>query len=103
MRTRIQKWGNSLAIRLPEAVVQALELKAGDEIEILVGGSRKFEVQRDRRRSAAGFGGQKDIGFIEGLLAHQLERQHIRARLIGQRAGNLDDVRTRVGQSESDL
>ena len=50
---RVAKWGNSLAIRLPEAVVQALELKAGDEIEILVGGSRKFEVQRDRRLERA--------------------------------------------------
>lgn len=50
---RVAKWGNSLAVRLPDAVVQALELKAGDEIEILVGGSRRFEVQRDRRLERA--------------------------------------------------
>jgi len=31
---RVAKWGNSLAIRLPAAVVEALELKPGDDIEI---------------------------------------------------------------------
>ncbi len=31
---RVAKWGNSLAIRLPAIVVEALELKEGDEIEI---------------------------------------------------------------------
>lgn len=50
---RVAKWGNSLAIRLPETVVQALELKAGDEIEVLVGSSRRFEIQRDRRLERA--------------------------------------------------
>ena len=33
---QVAKWGNSLAIRLPAAVVEALELKEGDEIEIHV-------------------------------------------------------------------
>ena len=31
---RVSKWGNSLAIRLPGSVVQALELKEGDEVVI---------------------------------------------------------------------
>ena len=31
---RVAKWGNSLAVRLPDAVVRALRLKAGDEIII---------------------------------------------------------------------
>jgi antitoxin MazE len=33
---QVSKWGNSLAIRLPAAVVQVLALKEGDEIEITV-------------------------------------------------------------------
>jgi antitoxin MazE len=41
---RVSKWGNSLAIRLPAAVVELLELKEGDEIEITVTDSRRFEV-----------------------------------------------------------
>ncbi|HKN27119.1 MAG TPA: AbrB/MazE/SpoVT family DNA-binding domain-containing protein [Roseiarcus sp.] len=31
---RIEKWGDSLAVRLPEALVKSLELKAGDEVEL---------------------------------------------------------------------
>lgn len=50
---RVAKWGNSLAIRLPDAVVKALKLKAGDEIEIVVSGARRFEVERDRSRLRA--------------------------------------------------
>ena len=30
----VSKWGNSLAVRLPKALVEALGLKAGDEIDL---------------------------------------------------------------------
>jgi antitoxin MazE len=43
---QIAKWGNSLAVRLPAAVVDALELKEGDDIEIHVAGKRSFGVAR---------------------------------------------------------
>lgn len=43
---QVSKWGNSLAIRLPAAVVEALELKEGDDIQIRVAGERSFEVER---------------------------------------------------------
>jgi antitoxin MazE len=43
---QVAKWGNSLAIRLPAAVVEALELKAGDEIEIRIDEAREFAVSR---------------------------------------------------------
>ena len=43
---QVAKWGNSLAVRLPAAVVEALELKEGDEIEIHVADPRSFEVVR---------------------------------------------------------
>ena len=42
----VAKWGNSLAIRLPAAVVEALDLKEGDDIEIEVEGGRVFRVKR---------------------------------------------------------
>ena len=42
----VAKWGNSLAIRLPAAVVEALELKEGDEIEIHVAAARHLDVAR---------------------------------------------------------
>jgi len=50
---QVSKWGNSLAVRLPKAVVEALGLKEGDEIEIRVAGERRFDVARDRSREAA--------------------------------------------------
>ena len=50
---RVAKWGNSLAVRLPDAVVKALKLKTGDEIEIVVSGARRFEVERDGSRQRA--------------------------------------------------
>jgi antitoxin MazE len=50
---QVSKWGNSLAIRLPKTVVEALKLKEGDEVEITIAGSRRFEVARDRRREEA--------------------------------------------------
>ena len=43
---QVSKWGNSLAVRLPAAVVEALGLKEGDDIEIQVAGARTFEVSK---------------------------------------------------------
>ncbi|MFZ1009536.1 MAG: AbrB/MazE/SpoVT family DNA-binding domain-containing protein [Candidatus Sulfotelmatobacter sp.] len=50
---QVSKWGNSLAIRLPAAIVRALELKEGDDIEIRLAGSRELEVSRDESRQRA--------------------------------------------------
>ena len=50
---QFSKWGNSLAIRLPASVVEALELKEGDQIEVRVVGDRAFEIERDRSREQA--------------------------------------------------
>lgn len=50
---QVAKWGNSLAVRLPVTVVEALKLKEGDQIEIQVAGMRRFEISRDKSRQAA--------------------------------------------------
>ncbi len=50
---QVGKWGNSLAVRLPAAVVEALGLKEGDEIQIEVAGERTFRVERDHTREEA--------------------------------------------------
>ena len=50
---RVGKWGNSLAVRLPDAVVKVLKLKAGDEIQIVVIGDREFQVRHDNSRKRA--------------------------------------------------
>lgn len=43
---QVAKWGNSLAVRIPAAVVEALALKEGDEIEIQVADARLFGIAR---------------------------------------------------------
>jgi len=43
---QVSKWGNSLAVRLPAAVVEALGLHEGDAIEIHVAGTRTFEISK---------------------------------------------------------
>jgi len=49
---QVAKWGNSLAVRLPAVVVEALALKDGDEIEIHVADAREFVVARKPSRDA---------------------------------------------------
>ena len=50
---QVSKWGNSLAVRLPAVVVEALDLKEGDQIEIEIEGGRQFKVRRDSSRKRA--------------------------------------------------
>jgi antitoxin MazE len=65
---QVAKWGNSLAVRLPAAVVDALGLNAGDEIEIHVVGGRAFEIgkrrtARDLLAKVRRFRGRLPAGF----------------------------------------
>jgi antitoxin MazE len=46
----VAKWGNSLAVRLPAAVVEALELREGDDIAIHVIDRRELAVSRKPSR-----------------------------------------------------
>ncbi len=50
---RVSKWGNSLAVRLPKAVVNDLGLKAGDRLEIVSAEPGRLAIARDERRSRA--------------------------------------------------
>jgi antitoxin MazE len=50
---QVSKWGNSLAIRIPSSVVDALQLKEGDEVVVRIAGERDFEVGRDQTREMA--------------------------------------------------
>jgi antitoxin MazE len=46
VRMQVAKWGNSLAVRLPASVVEAIDLKPGDSIDIHVEGDRSFAIER---------------------------------------------------------
>ena len=47
-KMQVAKWGNSLAVRLPVAVIDELGLKEGDDIQITVKGKDKMEVEKKR-------------------------------------------------------
>ena len=50
----ISKWGNSLAVRLPKALVDQLGLKEGDELNVVAASKETIEVEtkKDQRRRA---------------------------------------------------
>ena len=46
----VAKWGNSLAVRLPKALVDELHLAVGDELSIVAASKDEIVVEkRDRR------------------------------------------------------
>lgn len=50
---KVAKWGNSLAVRLPAKLVEELNLKEGDEIEMTARSQREIEVAMDEQRKRA--------------------------------------------------
>ena len=50
----VSKWGNSLAVRLPKALVEELGLKEGDELKVVAAknGAIEVETKDDQRRRA---------------------------------------------------
>lgn len=50
---KVSKWGNSLAVRLPKALVEDLDLKPGDLLEIVSAAPNRIAVARDERRALA--------------------------------------------------
>ena len=43
---QVSKWGNSLAIRLPAVVVDALKLQEGDDIEVTIADARILRISK---------------------------------------------------------
>ena len=53
MRARVSKWGNSLAIRLPQAAVKSLHVHEGEQVELSIKGDRlELRAARPRYRLA---------------------------------------------------
>ena len=50
---RVSKWGDSLAVRLPKAVVDELRLTAGDRLEVVSATRERLVVARDESRRRA--------------------------------------------------
>ena len=50
---QVSKWGDSLAVRLPETLVDQLGLKEGDELNVVDVVERTLVVEKEDRRKAA--------------------------------------------------
>jgi antitoxin MazE len=46
---QISKWGNSLSVRLPSELVEALGLKEGDDVAVAAENAHAVVIDRDRR------------------------------------------------------
>jgi antitoxin MazE len=51
---QVSKWGNSLAVRLPKALIDQLGLKEGDELNVIAASKETIELEtrKDQRRRA---------------------------------------------------
>lgn len=50
---QISKWGNSLSVRLPKDIVDALGLKEGDDVAVTAEDSSALALNRDNQREKA--------------------------------------------------
>ena len=48
---QVSKWGNSLAVRLPKALVDQLHLKPGDELRVVEASSGQIAVEKVDKRA----------------------------------------------------
>jgi antitoxin MazE len=65
---QIQRWNNSLAVRFPTTIVEALEMEEGDEIHIQVTGPSTFTFMRKRvhqERLALGYKSPADDTYAQ--------------------------------------
>ncbi|MBR0858649.1 AbrB/MazE/SpoVT family DNA-binding domain-containing protein [Bradyrhizobium liaoningense] len=47
----VSKWGNSLAVRLPKALVEALNLSPGDELNVVEASKGQLAVEKVDRQA----------------------------------------------------
>lgn len=48
---QVSKWGNSLAVRLPKALVEALKLSPGDELDVVEASKGRIAVEKVDKRA----------------------------------------------------
>jgi antitoxin MazE len=62
---RVFKWGNDLAVQIPEELVLALDLKAGDEIDVRI--TRRHSVEAGRSEVASTMTREQALERIRAL------------------------------------
>lgn len=78
MRRRVQRWGNSLAVRLPASVAEDCALTEGTSVEVRVEEGRVLLVPEARGRR---------VYTLAELVAKISRRNRHRSVAIGRRVG----------------
>lgn len=50
---QVSKWGNSLAVRLPKSLVERMNLRPGDQLDIVAASEGHIAVEKVARRGEA--------------------------------------------------
>ena len=78
---KVSKWGNSLAVRLPAAVVAEKGLKVGDEIDALITlKNDAAQEERKRKIEAAWAKFDRVVGKIEFPADYKFDRDEANSR-----------------------
>jgi antitoxin MazE len=76
---KVAKWGNSLAVRIPTEVANAVGLKEGDEVQLHVEEQgRAFQVTREMTREEAALELRKLRGMLPADI--QFDREEANSR-----------------------
>ena len=79
MSMQVSKWGNSPAIRLPAAVVEALNLKAGSKLTLEVRGREIVLSQEPGWKKLQGASAGRDLmGTFAAFTKEEREREDSR-------------------------
>jgi antitoxin MazE len=75
---RVSKWGNSLAVRIPKHVAEALGIKEGDDIRIMPAEDGGLGLTRQKTREEA----LKTLRSFRGMLPadYKFDRDEANAR-----------------------
>lgn len=76
MPTKVQKWGNSLAVRLPREITRGLDLRAGNDVEVRHDRGGIFIKRLDRNGKRA----RKDDWNIF-LIPGKRKKEHVSDRI----------------------
>ena len=77
MNATVQKWGNSLALRLPSSLAKDVHLHQGSVVEVaVVGGKMVVKPKRQRKYSLA--------QFLKGVTKNNRHSEHDWGEAIGQ-------------------
>jgi antitoxin MazE len=50
MSVTVQKWGNSLGIRIPSYIAEMIEVRQGTEVELIVGENHTLTIVAKKRK-----------------------------------------------------